>query len=370
MGTWGTGIYSNDIASDVKDICNEIFPFMSVEDGNKIIFNEYRDLLNSEIKDNEYASFWYSLSDWQWKHGILSTEICQHTIQLLRTYTGIDEWKESGHSSDVKKRMTVLDKLRHQLETPMPSIKIPKKKLLTPLHKPGTIIIFRSFGEKSEYNRWVIKRIRGPWLYESDHIRNDSPTILPKPFNGDNKYYAVLCVGTTKILHSQFIPNIYDEYSVYAFYDYCENQIPTLPILTKCGFLPMFTSDYDSSTQYYINTGWTYQFYTNSKFNYKYEHQIDYFNKIFDLSEPTRFYKAIEEKQNLNIPVWKLDLIRAFDDFFDEKIRASICGFQIDTLLNSTRNPNLLDKVARKKYEYIFSALGNRWMVWTAPCVK
>ena len=36
MGTWGTGIYSNDTAEDVRDICQEIFPFVSVEEGIRI----------------------------------------------------------------------------------------------------------------------------------------------------------------------------------------------------------------------------------------------------------------------------------------------------------------------------------------------
>ena len=83
MGIWGTGIYSNDTAEDVRDICQEIFPFVSVEEGNRIIFQEFAELINSNLQDDDYASFWYALADWQWKHGILTEEIRIKAIGLL-----------------------------------------------------------------------------------------------------------------------------------------------------------------------------------------------------------------------------------------------------------------------------------------------
>lgn len=32
MGAWGTGIYSNDTAEDLRDTCKDIFAFYDVED--------------------------------------------------------------------------------------------------------------------------------------------------------------------------------------------------------------------------------------------------------------------------------------------------------------------------------------------------
>ena len=82
MGTWGTGIYGNDTAEDVREFCNEIFPLVSVEEGNRIVFREFKDILEDDLIDDDYASFWYSLADWQWKHGILCEDIRMKTIQL------------------------------------------------------------------------------------------------------------------------------------------------------------------------------------------------------------------------------------------------------------------------------------------------
>ena len=67
MGTWGSGLYSNDIAEDVRDMCNEIFPFVDIKEGNKILFTEFSEIVNLSITDNDSASFWYALADWQWK---------------------------------------------------------------------------------------------------------------------------------------------------------------------------------------------------------------------------------------------------------------------------------------------------------------
>ena len=35
MGAWGTGIYSNDTAGDVRDACKDIFGYYDVEEGNQ-----------------------------------------------------------------------------------------------------------------------------------------------------------------------------------------------------------------------------------------------------------------------------------------------------------------------------------------------
>ena len=111
MGSWGTALYSNDTSSDVRDMCNEVYPLVGIEEGTKQILKEYADIIDSNIIDNDYADFWFALADWQWKHGILTDVIKNKTISLLEAHTGIEEWKESGTAADVKKRIAVMEKL-------------------------------------------------------------------------------------------------------------------------------------------------------------------------------------------------------------------------------------------------------------------
>lgn len=116
MGAWGTGIYSNDVAEDVRDVCRDIFAYFDVNEGNKVFFESFHEVLNQEIIDNECASFWYALADWQWKHGILNESVKAKALSLLKNYAGIKEWEEIGNKSDVRKRKAVLDRLAEQLE--------------------------------------------------------------------------------------------------------------------------------------------------------------------------------------------------------------------------------------------------------------
>lgn len=135
MGTWGTGIYACDIAEDVKLACNDVFAFYDVKKGNEIILNTFKDVVDQEWDDNESASFWYALADWQWKHGILTEEIRTKALMLLENYTGIEEWETGSNTSDVKKRRVVLDKLSRQLLLSQPDVKLPKVTLAKPKHK-------------------------------------------------------------------------------------------------------------------------------------------------------------------------------------------------------------------------------------------
>ena len=147
MGAWGTGLYSNDTSSDVRDMCNEVYPLVGVEKGTQLIIEEYADIVNSDVFDNDYADFWFALADWQWKHGILSDEIRDKTISLLEMQAGIDEWE----GTNVKKRLAVMEKMLGQLKTPQPDVKIPKAKLAKPKHKPGDIVVFRTCDKGYQY---------------------------------------------------------------------------------------------------------------------------------------------------------------------------------------------------------------------------
>ena len=253
MGTWGTGIYGNDTAEDVRELCNEIFPLVSVEEGNRIVFREFKDILEDDLIDDDYASFWYSLADWQWKHGILCEDIRMKTIQLLNDHAGIQDWEESARKSDVRKRKAVMDRLKFQLQNTMPPKKLPKAKLSKPKHKPGDIIIFRA-KEKENDDELGWERSVGyiPFEYDSQYIRNSS-LYYSEPISAWGKYLAVMCVGIERQLYSEYLTDFYNENSVYVFYDYCDIQKPTMKILSQCGFLPCITHYYDYEKQAIVN---------------------------------------------------------------------------------------------------------------------
>ncbi len=347
MGTWGTGIYSNDTAEDVRELCQEVFPFVSVEEGNRIVFLEFEETINSRLIDDDYASFWYALADWQWKHGILSDEIRLKAIELLSAHTGIEDWKESASLADVRKRLGVMEQLKNRLDTPMPEPKLPKGRLEKPKHKPGDVIVFKIFDGID--NTWNFDRFTTPIGYQSHYIRGSSE-ISPNPISVRGKYLAILCVGSERKLHSEYIPDLYDENSTYVIYDYCGEEKPSLEDLKKCGFLPMVNKFWHGDDR--LDFVWAYKFTTSSSFRLKSTHGVVSFEKMKCKEESERFNDLLSQKPYSDCSVWCLDLFHMFAEFFCEKARLSNLNVEMDNLLDvNLYNPELL-KNKSKGYLY------------------
>lgn len=358
MGAWGTGIYSNDTAEDVKCICQEIFPFVSVEEGNKIIFDEYEEIINSNIIDNDYASFWYALADWQWNHGILTDDIRLRTLELLHSYAGISDWEDSGSAADVKKRKAVMDKLRDKLESPQPAVKLPKAQPEKPKHSRGDIIIFQMDASGQGYEQaWQTQYIRPTYVYASDAIRERITDRFDPPRNFAGNYSAVICVGTVKEPYSRHISGVYNETSVYAFYNYCSPTKPTMDVLSGCGFLPHIYWLGDGRVG--PNHGTT----VSIEWGYKFILICERFKKNFahlgecctlhSGDEANRFENLVSRKQYSEDYYCSTDLTDAFFDAHQEKLRLADVGVSVDDLLDAdAKNPELrlpdeLDRISK-----------------------
>ncbi len=335
MGIWGTGLYSNDTALEVKEVCENVFAFYSVEKGNRILFNVFNELLSSNLIDDDYASFWYALADWQWDHGILTEPIRLKAIQLLDVNVG--NWKEN--TKEEKKRIEVLQNLRQKLFMDMPPQKLPSAKLNKPKHKPGDILVFHS---KNQGAVWEIKLLPLVPQYRDSMIRN-FPCDLSPSFDGSNMYYAILCVGSVKIPRAEYLCNAFDEYAVYAFYDYCSPLKPSAERLEECGFLPALQYDYDCAQNRWINLGWTYTFYTslgNSK-----KEEIQSYEKIVNPLEHYRFQRLLSIKNYAQDPLYCVALHTAYYNFFSEKIRLHCIDIPLDNLLSNNVNPQLFEVI-------------------------
>ena len=370
MGSWGTALYSNDTSCDVRDMCNEIYPFARVEEGTRMILEEYADIVNSDVLDNDCANFWFALADWQWKHGILSTEIKAKAISLLKAHTGIEEWEESGSASDVQKRLAVMDKLLRQLELPQPPVKIPKSKVPKAKHRPGDIIVFRTCSKDYEYAEtvWNIEEC-GFTDHYTDEVASKLPKKLSPPYEAYEKYMAVLCVGTIQEAYSKYLPNVLETRSIYAYYDYISDQKPTLEDLKQCGFLPLnirYSDDGDSVGK----NAWTYTFALFAQsFTQKEGGSEQIVNKTCCLDENERFHTLFSQKHYDTEYVLLPNLFAAFSDIYDEKVRLEWIGVELDDLLDANqsnpdlRTPEEINKIVsesvkewqRKEYELIHS---------------
>jgi hypothetical protein len=119
MGTWGTAIFSDDLASDIKDDFRlKIALGKSVELAVQELKNEYQEDLQDE---KEHIVFWLALASTQWKLGRLQEEVKIRAINIIESESDLKRWEDD--LSDYKKRQKVLQKLKDQLLSKQPEAK-------------------------------------------------------------------------------------------------------------------------------------------------------------------------------------------------------------------------------------------------------
>ena len=340
MGAWGTSIYSCDVAEDVRDACNIIYAYFDVEEGNERIFSFFDEIINQDYVDNEYASFWFALSDWQWKHGMLNCNVKEKALELLENYSGLEEWEHT----DISKRKKVLDKLKNQLLQPQPVFKKPRVKVFKAKHKPGDIIIFQSVvnNESEKSSQWKIQSFQPPCFYRALDLRNSQYRNIDG-FDATGKYMALLCVGVVREQNSEFIEDVFDEHSIYVWYDYLSFIRPSVDDLRKCGFLPYIDWQWrDFNRNIFESIFWGYEFsITDEKF--KQSNDIETIIIINDHSEVVRYKYLLSHKNYSSNYFYGGTITSAFAKMFEEKNRLVLIGEQYDNLLEIEKQaPQLL----------------------------
>ncbi len=120
MGFWGSTLYANDCASDVKDSYLDMLKADPGEDciTEKIIvkFHEY-------LGTDEEPLFWYALADIQWQAGRLHPQVREMALEWLAREGGLNLWADSKTKGSGWKK--TMDKLEARLNTPQP----PKKRI-------------------------------------------------------------------------------------------------------------------------------------------------------------------------------------------------------------------------------------------------
>lgn len=118
MGTWGTAIFSDDLASDIKDDFRlKIGLGKSVELAVQELRNEYKEDLEEE---EENIVFWLALASTQWKLGRLQEDVKAKAISIIESGSDLKRWREA---SEYKKREKALEKLKEQLLSKQPEAK-------------------------------------------------------------------------------------------------------------------------------------------------------------------------------------------------------------------------------------------------------
>jgi len=152
MGTWGTGLYSDDLAADLRDdfrgyIGEGLSPTAAVDR----LMSEYASSLGDS---HEEPVFWLALADAGWKLGRLDERVRQNALRIIDNGRDLARWESAR---DRQKRGQVLAKLRGQLLAAPPAPKRLAKLVRSATEwTVGEVIAFLLSSD-----RWALMRVIG-----------------------------------------------------------------------------------------------------------------------------------------------------------------------------------------------------------------
>jgi hypothetical protein len=145
MGAWGTALFSDDTAADVRDGYRDLI-------GDGFTSPQATDALAKEwgeaLADSDEASvFWLALASTQWQCGRLEPRVKSKALKIIEDGTDLRRWREDFKL--LKNREAVLAKLLSQLTSPQPPEKhISKRYRNTCDWDVGEVIKYRLLSEK------------------------------------------------------------------------------------------------------------------------------------------------------------------------------------------------------------------------------
>lgn len=123
MGTWGTGIYSNDVSEEVRDTYIDFLEDgLSHEEAMHLVFEKFSDYLQDS---NDIYDLWFALADTQSSIGRLHPKVKEFALELIEEGGDTKRWTDSGNQSGASERQQVLAQLKEKLLGSQP----PEKKI-------------------------------------------------------------------------------------------------------------------------------------------------------------------------------------------------------------------------------------------------
>ena len=200
MGVWGPELYSNDLASDVRNDYREML----------VLHYTHHEAMERIIREHELsetdphdAAGWFALADCAWKYGHLDEQLKQFVMKLIDE--GIEDkagiWDYSG---DRAKRKKILEKLHQKIQKPPE--KISKPYILMPGKadwNEGDLIAVRMLNGEFINEYMVILIVRKEWKKVSRFAREGDVypdyyfvvlTYHSKSYPEMNAFSSKLCI--------------------------------------------------------------------------------------------------------------------------------------------------------------------------------
>ena len=204
MGTWGPGLYQDDVACDIK---SEYVNRLKIGQTNIEATQDMIDYNECYIDDEEDAPiFWFALADTQWKYGRLLPEVRDEALKRIKSGVDLKRWQEN--KKQYEKRKQVLETLEEKLNSPQP----PEKKVSKLIIKKarweiGDVLSYKITNEQLKDSKWY------------------------------NKYVLLRVVAITKARIGGLPREYSHEFNIVAIYNWIGNSVPNLEIIDKLKFI-------------------------------------------------------------------------------------------------------------------------------------
>ena len=211
MGAWGTEIFSDDLAQDIRGEYNVLLSVgKSDSDAEKMLINYYSNILNCSNPDEDV--FWFALALSEWKKGRLSETVKEKALSALKKGHDLERWNTMGNEKNYIKRKNALDKFQNLILSPMPTAKKIRKP--TVHHCPWSV------GSLLAYRIVSNKQLSG------------HPCFM--------KYVLLRVIKIVKhpISHL-FDTGYYDESMFVGFYNWIGSEIPDPKIVIDLKYIPI-----------------------------------------------------------------------------------------------------------------------------------
>lgn len=139
MGAWGTAIFSDDVAADIRSEWRDhLGDGLSPEEATVRILTDY----SHHLEDSEDRPVvWLALAVSQWKTGRLQPAIRDAARAVISSGEDLQRW---DRPSDRRAREAVLSKTKEMLEGPQPAAKrIPRRVRSQTPFVPGDLFSYR-----------------------------------------------------------------------------------------------------------------------------------------------------------------------------------------------------------------------------------
>jgi hypothetical protein len=149
MGAWGTAIFADDTAADVRDEWREaILDGKSPEQATSHVIKLFGEAIEGD--PDEEAVFWMALAAAQMETGRLQPDIRDRALAVIDAGGDVERWAEED-SGLARRRQKVLDRLGRKLRGPQPK---PKRIRRRPVYGVpfdiGDIVLLRNTDEDVE----------------------------------------------------------------------------------------------------------------------------------------------------------------------------------------------------------------------------